>query len=163
MEEKKQISGIVYCIRELSSNAIIYIGSTTSKLSSRISSHKSDCYFAQRKTPIYEYIRSIATTKDQFDKYFVFDVLQSDTYQSAKELRKDENNFIANTPNLLNTMKSFQTKEELREYMKKYRSTHREQNKDYHREYRKSEKQLEYHREYMREYYRKKNNHSMNV
>lgn len=156
MESIKQ--GIIYGIKEISNDKIIYIGSTTLELKTRVSCHKTYCYSNYKSYPVYQYIRNIAPSKKDFDKYFVFETLQNVVFNDKKELLKLEEQYIKKIPDLLNTNKAFRTKDETLEYNRNYCIEHREQRNEYHNKYSKSEKQREYHRQYMREYNRRKKN-----
>lgn len=148
--------GTIYCIREIATDKVIYVGSTISNLKKRISAHKTDCFIYKKPFPIYDYIRSVITAKEMFDKYFVFEILYMDVFNTKEDLFKTEEFYIKQYTDLLNKVKAFSTKQEKVEYMYDYRIDNREKNNAYHREYRKTEKQREYHRKYMREYYHKR-------
>ena len=139
-------TGIIYCIREISNDKIIYVGSTVSKLKSRASSHKTDCYYFNKPYKIYQYIKNIAPDRKNFDKYFVFETLQTVNFDEKEELLKVEEQYLKTLPDLLNQQKAFQSEEELREYMHNYRIEHREKNNEYYKKYSKSDKWREYHR-----------------
>ena len=134
--------GIVYCIREISSDKIIYIGSTINYYK-RKAVHKTDCYKHEKQLPLYQYIHSVCPDKNDFDNYFRFDELEIVDIQNRKELRQIEEKYIRKNTGILNQKKAFQTKDELKEYRR-----------DYSREYSKTEKQKEYHRDYSRDYSR---------
>lgn len=138
--------GIVYCIREISSDKIIYVGSTTHTLQQRKSHHKTYCYKYEDQRLIYQYIHSVCPDKNDFDNHFVFELLETLTINERNELRALEEKYIREIPTVLNSIKAFRTEQEFKEYNNK-RS----------REYQKTDKWRDYQREYKREYRKRKN------
>ncbi len=55
--------GYIYCLYV--DNKISYIGQTTQLIERRLSKHKTDC-FRDRKKAIYEYIKRLGITKEDF-------------------------------------------------------------------------------------------------
>lgn len=159
------MNGIVYGIKDLSSDEIIYIGSTIMNLHSRKTAHKRDCFINQKDRLIYNYIRE-RTDREHFDEYFKFEELYSGEFETRQELRIKEQEFIKVKAPRCNQLKAFQSNEELKEYMRKYlreyhktekwREYKRKYDMTYNREYNKTEKQREYKREYLREWRRRK-------
>lgn len=146
------MNGIIYGIRDLSSEETIYIGSTTN-LYNRKAGHISYCFTRQENRLIYNYIRE-KTDREHFDECFAFEVLYSGEFETKQELRIKEEEFITERAPQCNYRKAFQTEKELKtyrqEYQKKYSKTDKQQ--DYHRTYQKTEKR----RAYLRDWYRRK-------
>lgn len=146
------MNGIVYGIKDLSSEKIIYVGSTTN-LYMRKSGHISYCFTRQEDRLIYNYIRE-KTDREHFDECFAFEILYSGEFETRQELRIKEQEFIKDKAPCCNQCKAFQTEEELKEW---YRSDKwRKYMREYKREYDKTDKRRDYMREYLREWRRKK-------
>jgi hypothetical protein len=144
------MNGIIYGIKDLLSEKIIYIGSTTN-LRKRKVKHRYDCFTKQKELLVYDYIRE-RTNRDQFDESFSFEELYSGEFETKEDLRMKENEFIKDKEPQCNQIKAFQSEDERQEYMRNYQKT--EKIREYQREYYKTEKWREYQREYMREYMR---------
>lgn len=144
--------GIVYGIKDLSNEKIIYVGSTTN-LYDRKAGHKRDCFTRQEDRLVYNYIRE-KTDRDHFDECFAFEELYSGEFETKQQLRMKEEEFITERAPQCNYRKAFQTEKEFktyhREYQREYQKTDKQ--REYHREYQKTEKR----REYLREWRRKK-------
>lgn len=144
------MNGIIYGIKDLSIEAIIYIGSTTN-LYNRKKRHRCDCFTKQKELLVYNYIRE-RTDREHFDECFAFEELYSGEFETKEDLRMKEEEFINDKEPQCNKIKAFQSEDERQEYMRNYRK--KEKWREYHREYYKTEKWREYYREYMREYQR---------
>lgn len=122
--------GIVYCIREISSDKIIYVGSTTN-LKARINNHIYHCYTRNKQYPLYLYIRE-KTTKDDFYKHFDFEILYTSDFQSTKELRAIEQRFLnENSETVLNKTNAFSQIEDKAEWRRQYMKKYYSENEDY--------------------------------
>ncbi len=131
MGEKNKIQGIVYSINELSTNKIIYVGSTNN-LKLRINNHLYFCYTLKKEYPIYKHLRAIAVTKDDFYRYFEFKILYTDNCKSIKELHEIEQQFLCKyNETILNAQKAFRSEQERLEYHKKYMNKYYYENEDY--------------------------------
>ena len=138
--------GIVYCIREISNNKVIYVGSTVTTLARRKNHHKTYCYKYNEQRNIYKYIRAVCPNREDFDQYFIFEVLKTVIIDSRNELLKLEQDYILDN-SALNQIKAFRTEQEIKEY-----------NNKRNREYQNTDKWREYQREYKRDYRKRKNN-----
>ncbi len=154
------MNGIVYGIKDLSSDEIIYVGSTIN-LYSRKAVHKRDCFTKQRDLMVYNYIRE-KTDREHFDECFEFVELHSGEFETRQELRYKEQEFINDKAPRCNQVKAFLTNEELKDYKREYykKEKWREYQQEYQHKYQ-PEYQREYHktekwREYQRERYHRK-------
>lgn len=149
------MEGIIYGIKEISSEEIIYIGSTIN-LYNRKKSHKCNCFTRQLNLLVYNYIRE-KTDKEHFDEHFVFEVIFSGEFETKQELRIKENEFIKEKTPKCNNYKAFRTKEDLkkwhREYAKNYKYWLTEKWRDYQRKWHSNYRKTSQRRDYMHEYY----------
>ncbi len=120
------MEGIIYCVRELSTNEIIYIGSTTN-LHKRVIKHMSDCFNCNSKSynkELYRYVRTVVNEKAIFYHYFTFETLYKGIFADTDELRKAEDDYIGEIKPKYNIIKAYLSEEEYRLYaneqMKKF-------------------------------------------
>lgn len=137
------MNGIVYGIKDVSSEEIIYIGSTTNLYNRKVL-HRHDCFTKQKEFLIYNYIRE-RTDREHFDECFTFEILYSAEFETRQELLSKEQEFIKDKTPRCNRIKAVQSEDERQKYLR-----------EYYRIYRKAEKQRKYMREYSREYRRRK-------
>lgn len=117
------MKGIVYCIKELSTGDVIYVGSTTQLLRCRKSAHKYNCYCSNPKlnsVPVYEYIRSKAS-KSEFYSKFIFETLICGDFNDD-DLHVQENCYIKQLKPLYNCRQAFSSEEEKKANAKKWRN-----------------------------------------
>lgn len=98
------MKGFIYCIKEISANKILYIGSTKN-LNERISTHKYDCFTSLDNSPLYNYIRS-KCDRNSFYNYFTFEILLEVEVKNRKELFIIEDKYI-NYYNTFNQIGSY--------------------------------------------------------
>lgn len=128
------MKGIVYCIKELSTGDVIYVGSTTKLLCQRKGEHIAACYsndIRKNNCDAYRYIRS-KTSRETCNKFFIFETLYKCEVNSSEELRSIEDTYIAMYKDtVLNMRVAHQTEEERKQQLKKanekYESSHKEQ------------------------------------
>lgn len=128
------MKGIVYCIKELSTGDVIYVGSTTKLLCQRKGEHIAACYsddIRRNNCDAYRYIRS-KTSRETFNKFFIFETLYKCEVNSSEELRAIEDTYInMHKDMVLNMRVARQTEEQRKQQLKKanekYESSHKEQ------------------------------------
>ena len=108
------MKGIVYCIKEISTNEIIYVGSTTLGIEKRLRLHISACYTGNNVIPVYDHIRKICNKRENFNKYFLSLELQSIEFEDRTELLKIEREYIDKLNPKFNKAKPWLTNEEKR-------------------------------------------------
>lgn len=134
------MKGTIYCIKEISTGKTIYIGSTTKYVANRKGVHLMFCYKYNKDFPIYEYIRSVCPERKDFEKYFMFEILEKVDISEKKELREIENKYIQENQDLLNKRKAVSSKEEFKEYHQQWYVNNREHWRQYLNEYRRRKK-----------------------
>lgn len=137
------MKGTIYCIKEKSTDKVIYIGSTTKYLANRKGVHLMNCYKYNKDFPIYEYMRSVCPDRNDFSNYFSFEILKTVTVTERKELLELENLYIQKNEDLLNKRKATLTKEEFKHYHQKWYENNREHWRQYLNEYRRKKKLLQ--------------------
>lgn len=80
--------GYIYCLYV--DNKISYIGQTTQLVKRRLSKHKTDC-FREREKEIYQYIKSLGITKEDFYKRVILKPLM---VSSIYDLNLNEMKYI---------------------------------------------------------------------
>lgn len=141
------MKGIVYCIKELSTGDVIYVGSTTKLLCQRKGGHIAACYsddIRRNSCDAYRYIRS-KTSRETFNKFFIFETLYKCEVNSSEELRAMEDTYInMYKGTVLNMNAAHQTEEQRKEQRKKasdkYESSHKEQRRAATKEWRDNSK-----------------------
>lgn len=135
------MNGVIYGIKDLSSEEIIYIGSTTN-LYNRKRLHRCDCFTKQKELLVYNYIRE-KTDREHFDECFAYEILYSGEFETRQELRIKEQEFIKDKAPHCNQLKAFLSEAERQEYLQEYQC-------EYQRTYQKTEKWRAYFREWRR-------------
>lgn len=120
------MKGIVYCIKEISTGEIIYVGSSKMSLSKRKWYHLNHCFNKLVNTKLYNYLRSI-TDKNGFDTLFTFEELYNAQVNDIKELHKLERGYFEKYKPSLNAIKPYRTEKEKYEYKHRDRSEDRKQ------------------------------------
>lgn len=153
------MKGTVYCIREISTKEVLYVGSTKQKIVRRIYNHMHNCFAKQSDFKIYEYIRS-KTDKENFGKFFAFEVLETLDTEDMSEIRIKEREYVERLSPSLNVRKPYLYGSEkvnyCKDYCREWYKLNREKHKAYMREQYKTEEFKEYNRNYHREYMRRK-------
>lgn len=107
------MKGIIYCIKEISTGEIIYIGSTTLPLLKRKNLHISASYNGNKDMPVYQYIRDNTDgKKENFDIVFSFSELQALDFEDKQLLYKLEREYIDKVKPICNINKPYVTDEE---------------------------------------------------
>ena len=120
------MTGIVYCIKEIASGQVIYVGSTTMLLSKRVKEHVRDCFTRVKQRPLYKYIRSKAT-KETFNNLFAFDVLYSGEFDTRQELLIKEREYMEKFNPKLNVNKPFRSKDEKKQQIHEWYLQHKDE------------------------------------
>lgn len=123
------MKGIVYCIKELSTGEIIYVGSTTMPFGQRIYEHKRECFNRIKGTLIYEYMRE-KSNKESFDNVFAFEIIVEHEYNSKQDLLKEERKYMDKFNPKLNIKRPFRSKNEKKEKMHNWYLSHIESEKE---------------------------------
>lgn len=156
------MEGIIYCIRDVSSGEIIYVGSTTLQLCKRCAVHLHKCFKDNIDYPVYKRIRE-TTDREGFYDHFTFEELYSGEFDDREALRMKEKEYIEEIKPSCNKNSAFVTDDERDEYQVKYRAEWYKNNKDYFKEWNKKNpnyrnewyhKNIDHMRKYMREYMR---------
>lgn len=114
------MKGIIYCIKEISTGEIIYIGSTTLPLLKRKNLHISASYNGNKDMPVYQYIRDNTDgKKENFDIVFSFFELQALDFEDKQSLHKLEREYIDKIKPICNISKPYITEEERKLYYEK--------------------------------------------
>lgn len=145
------MEGIVYGIREISSDEIVYVGSTIQSLNKRKGGHLHYCFIKNSNFLVYRHIREI-TDKEHFNEHFVFEVLDTDEFNDRTELRIRERQLIEQLKPMCNIYKAFRSKEEKLEQYNEWAKRNSDYLNDYYRKRNKSDHRREYMREYFRTY-----------
>lgn len=110
--------GIIYCIREISSDEVLYVGSTND-FDNRRREHKYRAFHTDCSSPIYKYIRE-KCSPDDFYENFKLEQLYSGEFNSLEERRAMERSFMEKLNPSLNKNKAKDTPEERAEYRKNW-------------------------------------------
>jgi hypothetical protein len=114
----------------------VYFGSTTQKLSKRLSTHKSD--YRTRK-------KRVVSTKILFDKYGIDNckivLVEEFDYISKEHIFKKEAEYILNNK-CINKLLPYRSEEETKENRKKYFDNRKEIKKEYDKNYRDLKKDI---------------------
>ena len=156
------MKGLIYCIKELSTGEILYVGSTTMLLCERKGAHLTMCFAKLRNSPLYVYIREKCDSRKHFKDIFSFYIIKEVDTDSREELRKIERSVIEELKPRLNTNRAYRSKDDLKndnkELNMKWRKEHPKEHCERVMKWQKAhyESYREYQREYQREYYHRK-------
>lgn len=96
---EKYLKGKIYSIKNINNPDMIYIGSTTETLGTRLSKHKHDCRFYNKRTSLYKHI----TNNDWTD--WEMNLLKDYPCASKIDLEREESRIILSYNKVLNKKK----------------------------------------------------------
>ena len=167
------MKGTIYGIRSVSDNNVIYVGSTVD-FERRKRDHINVCYghYKSSNLPVYSHIREICSDRENFNDYFIFDMLAEVEADNRRQIKAVENEYIEKLSPKYNVNRAYVSREtylaEERErvktlydtstgYAEKMRAMNKKWFEDHPNYYKAwSEKNKEKRREYSRKYKVKK-------
>lgn len=98
---EKYLKAKIYSIKNINNPEMIYIGSTTEPLNVRLSKHKHDCKFYNKRTSLYKHIEDNDWTNWEMS------LVKDYPCDNKRELEREESRIILSHDKVLNKKKLF--------------------------------------------------------